>query len=79
MAGAGLNPGRRMQDFFLFLEPVLRALLQPLHAEGAAFIALDDRAGTPVKLYATGNAPSALLDASDLLLAGLRSPCHGLP
>jgi diguanylate cyclase (GGDEF)-like protein len=78
MAGAGANPRRRVQDFFLFLEPVLHALLPPLEAEGAAFVALDDQAGTPMKLYSTGNEPSALLEARDVLRAGSSAPCHGM-
>jgi diguanylate cyclase (GGDEF)-like protein len=78
MAGAVLNPRRRNAQDLHLLEPVLQALLPPLAAQGAAVIALDDPGGAPIILYATGERPLGLLGATDLLLAGLREPCHGL-
>jgi diguanylate cyclase (GGDEF)-like protein len=65
--------------FPLALKAALNALTTPLAAEGAAIISLDDRGGTPIMLCETENAPSsALLGATDLLLAGSHAPSHGI-
>jgi hypothetical protein len=75
----GTKRERPPKDCRSSLQVVLKALISPLAAEGAAIIALDEQDGTPLMLIETGHAPSfALLGETSLLKQGSRAPSHGI-
>jgi diguanylate cyclase (GGDEF)-like protein len=78
MAAALPDRRRPRLEFPSFVRPVLKALLLPLHAAGAAVIALDRPGGKPVRLCATRPPPSALFGAGALFQAGSGVIAHGL-
>jgi diguanylate cyclase (GGDEF)-like protein len=78
MAAASPDQRRPRPDLPSFVKPVLKALLLPLDAAGAAVIAVDRPGGKPARLCATRPPPTAVLGAGALRLAGSGATAHGL-
>jgi diguanylate cyclase (GGDEF)-like protein len=78
MAGAAINNWQKQSVFLVTVGPVLDALITPITAEGAAIVALNDKANAAVQLYATRQSPSGLVGATALLAAGAIAPAHGM-
>jgi diguanylate cyclase (GGDEF)-like protein len=57
-------------------QPILAALLPPIEAEGTAVV--DHRDGVPVLLCQAGEGSSTILNAINLIVAGLSAPSHAV-